>query len=192
MSKIKQEVIQEDTVIAEAKDFISKPIPCLEITPRATVALKIPTAPVRETSEIPLTATSTSIPSSKTAVSGPTEAPEENKNDKQIASPTTPLFEVLSRLAKLELRISKLERNNGNGHRADSIESKTDTEQLHDISKQVEIIVAGLLNTPDYDIGRTFHCRSCGSNGTVAIKVRCTTCKQENWWGWWPQNNKTI
>ena len=185
MTKIKQELLQEDTIIAEAKDFIQKPLPYLEIIPRTGVAKKPQEEPVCETSEKPYSSTSDPIPSSETTVSGSNEMSEENKINKYAASLMTSLSEIVSRLEKFEIRISKLEKNNGNTQQADAAESKSNIEQIRDMGKQLEIIVAGLLNTPDYDIARTFHCRSCGSHGTVAIKVRCTNCKHENWLGWW-------
>jgi hypothetical protein len=32
-----------------------------------------------------------------------------------------------------------------------------------------------------------FECSSCRSKHLVAVKIKCTKCGAENWWGYWPQ-----
>jgi hypothetical protein len=104
----------------------------------------------------------------------------------QINTLGAQLAELSLRLAKLELRITKLENNDGfNGQSPGAL--KSTIQQVRSISSQVEVITEGLRSTPGYNIGKTYNCNSCRSMGTIAIKVRCTTCDHENWWGWWPQ-----
>jgi hypothetical protein len=31
----------------------------------------------------------------------------------------------------------------------------------------------------------TFKCTHCGTDGLVAIHLKCTGCSHETWWGWW-------
>ena len=59
--------------------------------------------------------------------------------------------------------------------------------QLQELSEQVEDISAKLDNTLGYNIGEIFQCNSCDSQSLVAIRVKCTQCERENWWGWWPK-----
>jgi len=36
------------------------------------------------------------------------------------------------------------------------------------------------------DVRKRFECE-CGAKGYVAMKVECTECGREAWWGWWPR-----
>lgn len=88
--------------------------------------------------------------------------------------------------AKLELRITTLENSNGFTNSGSSAGLKSSLQQLRSISSQLENITQGLRSTPGYNIGKTFNCSSCGAMGVVAVRVKCTNCDKENWWGWWP------
>jgi hypothetical protein len=105
----------------------------------------------------------------------------------QINTLGSQLAELSLRLAKLELKITKLENNDGFNGQSPSASLKSTIQQVRSISSQVEVITEGLRSTPGYNIGKSYNCNSCRSMGTIAIKVRCTTCDHENWWGWWPQ-----
>lgn len=105
----------------------------------------------------------------------------------QINSLGVQMAELSLRLAKMELRITNLENSSGLSGQSTPALQKSTIQQLRSISNQVEIITEGLRSTPGYNIGKTYNCNSCKSMGTIAIKVRCTTCDHENWWGWWPQ-----
>ncbi|MDM7999145.1 MAG: hypothetical protein QUS33_03860 [Dehalococcoidia bacterium] len=59
--------------------------------------------------------------------------------------------------------------------------------QSQTVNTQLKTITQGLRNTLGYDIKKNFRCDSCGADGAVAIKIRCTHCEKENWWGWWPK-----
>ncbi len=37
-----------------------------------------------------------------------------------------------------------------------------------------------------FDAQHTFDCPSCGSHGTIAVPVSCTSCGHEAEWGFWP------
>ncbi len=60
--------------------------------------------------------------------------------------------------------------------------------QSQAVNTQLKTITQGLRNTLGYDIKKNFRCDSCGSEGAVALKIRCTQCEKENWWGWWPKD----
>lgn len=59
--------------------------------------------------------------------------------------------------------------------------------QSQSLGSQMETIAQGLSNTLGYDIKKNFVCDSCGAEGAVALKIRCTQCEKQNWWGWWPK-----
>jgi len=96
--------------------------------------------------------------------------------------------EIVNRLSRLELMVSKLENNAGSpGAQANPAALKAAIQQIQNVSSQVEVISEGLRGTAGYNINKIFNCSSCGSVGVVAIKVKCTKCGQESWWGWWPK-----
>ena len=96
--------------------------------------------------------------------------------------------EIVNRLSRLELIVSKLENNaSAPGAQANPAALKAAIQQIQNVSSQVEVISEGLRGTAGYNISKIFSCGSCGSVGVVAIKVKCTKCGQENWWGWWPK-----
>ena len=41
------------------------------------------------------------------------------------------------------------------------------------------------------DLQRRFECDGCKSKGLVAVKIKCTKCDEETWWGIWPEHEKT-
>lgn len=155
--------------------------------PPGLAILKVGVTSPSEVVEIPPANISVPI-SEQLAIS--TVSIEEDKastDTQQVDSLGTQLSALSSRLAQLELKIAQLESGNGHEHQKSTAESKSTSPQVHLISRQVEMIMEGLGDTPDYNIGRTFSCGSCGSMGGVAIRVKCTRCNYENWWGRWPQ-----
>jgi hypothetical protein len=58
---------------------------------------------------------------------------------------------------------------------------------LAKLSRQIEAVSANLKDTPAYGLHKHFVCRSCGSEGHVALIIRCTQCGKEGWQGWWPE-----
>ena len=60
--------------------------------------------------------------------------------------------------------------------------------QSQTVNTQLKTITQGLRNTLGYDVKKNFRCDSCGADGAVALKIRCTHCEKENWWGWWPKD----
>jgi hypothetical protein len=96
--------------------------------------------------------------------------------------------EIMNRLSRLELMVTKIENEVSKpGGQANPAALKAAIQQVQNVSSQVEVISEGLRGTAGYNISKVFSCSSCGSVGVVAIKVKCTKCGQENWWGWWPK-----
>jgi len=56
-----------------------------------------------------------------------------------------------------------------------------------EIKKMKEEIKNTLINTPLRNLRERFVCSSCGEKGYVAVKIKCTKCDEESWWGWWPE-----
>lgn len=59
--------------------------------------------------------------------------------------------------------------------------------QVQALGGAVDSISKNLQATPVYGLRHSFTCRSCRSTGVVTVRVRCTRCGQESWWGWYPQ-----
>jgi hypothetical protein len=98
------------------------------------------------------------------------------------------MAEVVNRIARLEVMITKLDNNSNNpSTQVNPAAFKAAVQQIQNVSSQVEVISEGLRGTAGYNISKIFNCGSCGSVGVVAVKVKCTKCGQENWWGWWPK-----
>ncbi len=98
------------------------------------------------------------------------------------------MAEMVNRIAKLEVMLTKLDNNsNAPSNHVNPAAFKAAVQQIQNVSSQVEVISEGLRGTAGYNISKIFNCGSCGSVGVVAVKVKCTKCGQENWWGWWPK-----
>lgn len=101
--------------------------------------------------------------------------------------------EVSARAEKLESSIARLESlEKGVTELSDRVRSlseqlKTATDRTQEMGGQIETISADLASTPGYGAQRTFQCGACGSSGVVAYQLMCTSCGDENWYGWWPQ-----
>jgi len=107
----------------------------------------------------------------------------------QITYLTDGLHELNARIAKLEAMIANLDNNSGSSSALIKDSSKIAVQQVNNVAKQIEILSEALRTTPDYNLGKTFSCASCSATGTVAIRIRCTNCGKENWWGYWPKKN---
>ena len=59
--------------------------------------------------------------------------------------------------------------------------------QVQALCGTVDSISKNLQATPVYGLRHSFTCRSCRSTGVVTVRIRCTRCGQESWWGWYPQ-----
>ena len=88
-------------------------------------------------------------------------------------------FDLSDRVARLEAAVSQ-----GGGPGGQDMPAIM--AQLQDLSAKVESLMTGMQGTVGYGARQTFVCRSCQNQGNVAAKLNCTSCGEENWWGWWP------
>ena len=58
---------------------------------------------------------------------------------------------------------------------------------LQILNGRFEEIAGKLRETPVYGVKSGFKCAPCGSQGLLAVPVRCTGCGHETLWGWWPK-----
>jgi hypothetical protein len=108
----------------------------------------------------------------------------------QINYLTDGLSDLRARLSKLEALVLSIENQTGSNSGSRDV-AKSALQQIQNVAKQIESVTEGLRTTPDYNLGKIFSCASCSSNGTIAVKVMCTSCGKENWWGYWPKKNST-
>ena len=86
----------------------------------------------------------------------------------------TPLAEVTAvqpEPGSLEAKVNELE------GRVEILE--TAVAELYDIENRLD-------GTPDLGLKNHFECE-CGASGLVALRIRCTKCGRETWWGWFPE-----
>ncbi|MBE0481370.1 MAG: hypothetical protein IBX68_10385 [Dehalococcoidia bacterium] len=57
---------------------------------------------------------------------------------------------------------------------------------LKAIEGRVEELEARLSGTPVLGLRRRFKCQ-CGATGLLAVRIQCTRCGRETWWGWFPE-----
>lgn len=93
--------------------------------------------------------------------------------------------QVAQRLTQLE---AMLESQSGSceGHAQMKEELRTLASQIQAVNSKVDSIIASLQGTVGFGARESFVCRSCQSKGHVAARLNCTSCGEENWWGWWP------
>lgn len=89
-------------------------------------------------------------------------------------STVTPHLEMTPVLQKLESLESKVQQLDGR------------VEALEAVVEEVGEIEARLDGTPALGLKHRFKC-DCGASGYVALRIRCTKCGRETWWGWHPQ-----
>lgn len=112
----------------------------------------------------------------KTAVDGLSEHSEQGQ-----------LTGLTERVATVEANTEKFEQYRKAFETALMANRQLQLAQSQTVNTQLKTITQGLRNTLGYDIKKNFRCDSCGAEGAVALKIRCTQCEKENWWGWWPK-----
>jgi len=105
----------------------------------------------------------------------PTAAPVQPVEVQKCAPVTVPNLENAS---KAQQRLESLEQTIQAMHeRCDALE--TQVEKI----KEFKVRVTG---TPALGLKKHFKC-DCGASGFVALRIKCTTCDKETWWGWFPK-----
>ncbi len=94
---------------------------------------------------------------------------------------------LTERVATMEANTEKFEQYRKAFETALMANRQLQLAQSQTVNTQLKTITQGLRNTLGYDIKKNFRCDSCGAEGAVALKIRCTQCEKENWWGWWPK-----
>ena len=102
-------------------------------------------------------------------------------------SAKTEVSGLTDRLANLETATDKFEEYRKAFETALMANRQLQLAQSQAVNTQLKAVTQGLRNTLAYDIKRNFKCDCCGADGAVALKIRCTHCEKENWWGWWPK-----
>lgn len=102
-------------------------------------------------------------------------------------SEPTDLAGLTERLANVESATDRFEQYKKSLEAALAANRQLQLAQSQAINTQLKTITQGLRNTLAYDIKKNFKCDCCGADGAVALKIRCTLCEKENWWGWWPK-----
>ncbi len=106
---------------------------------------------------------------------------------------TDSLVGISQRLSSLENRLERLERIRPQAavQPAPALQEKVHrlAQQVRMLTSQMETIESGLKNTPDYNLRADFVCESCGAEGAITSRHRCSKCGREGWWGWWPRSN---
>ena len=95
---------------------------------------------------------------------------------------------LTERMASVEANSEKFEQYRKAFETALMANRQLQLAQSQTVNTQLKTITQGLRNTLGYDIKKNFRCDSCGADGAVALKIRCTHCEKENWWGWWPKD----
>jgi predicted nucleic acid-binding Zn-ribbon protein len=105
-------------------------------------------------------------------------------------SAKTEVAGLTDRLANVETATDKSEEYRKAFETALMANRQLQLAQSQAVNTQLKAITQGLRNTLAYDIKRNFKCDCCGADGAVALKIRCTHCEKENWWGWWPKEKE--
>jgi predicted nucleic acid-binding Zn-ribbon protein len=95
---------------------------------------------------------------------------------------------LTERMASVEANSEKFEQYRKAFETALMANRQLQLAQSQTVNTQLKTITQGLRGTLGYDIKKNFRCDSCGADGAVALKIRCTHCEKENWWGWWPKD----
>ncbi len=114
----------------------------------------------------------------------------DNIHDQSDQSVHIELASLSERMANLETDTDKFEQYRKSFETALMANRQLQLAQSQAVNTQLKTITQGLKNTLAYDIKKNFKCDCCGADGAVALKIRCTHCEKENWWGWWPKDKK--
>ena len=125
---------------------------------------------------------------SKPAARTELEAPAPGAEPVGLTASNTMLLDALraslDRLAQLERRLSKTDTAVRHIHQ--NMQMTDGNVQV--VGSRVKGILMNLKATLGYRAKTTYRCASCHSKGEVAVRVKCTQCEGESWWGWWPPN----
>lgn len=96
------------------------------------------------------------------------------KGENHALSAVTPHVETAPVPPELESLESKIQQ----------LESRV--EALEALGAELEDIETSINGTPALGLKHHFQC-DCGASGYVALRIKCTKCGREVWWGWYPE-----
>jgi hypothetical protein len=98
-----------------------------------------------------------------------------------LARQVAKMTNAMQRLEKAENKVAQIY----SLLKLDPEETETLGDRLDKISGRVEELAR---HYSDYQ--NEFQCGHCKSTQMMALHVKCTTCGEEAWMGWWPEGNK--
>ena len=107
----------------------------------------------------------------KTTHSVPKGGAEAKSRSQPSATSPVEMAPIQQKLASLESEIKELESR---------------VEILETIGMDLVDMGARLDGTPALGLKDKFTCH-CGASGFVALRIKCTKCGRETWWGWYPE-----
>jgi hypothetical protein len=114
--------------------------------------------------EAPATETAAAIPASKPTVSPAAQKPTAPQPRQDLALKTSASSASTSEVETLRRTVAEL------------------TNRLN----KLETVMFKSQKSFRCDIRNNFHCGHCQSEGKVAMYLKCTSCGEEQWVGWWP------
>lgn len=181
---------------ADIDAMVSTSVPEEVLSGTAGEPTQQPATPADETKTAPK-AKAAPAGKAKSAPASPSshEVPHMPASPNDIESLRAILVDLAKRIAKIEAAMVKSKQLEKTIAEAKAMANQPPkdfqamADQLEELSEQVQGILEKLQSTAGYDIGKAFRCNSCYSQGMVAIRVKCTECGRENWWGWWPEKS---
>jgi hypothetical protein len=95
---------------------------------------------------------------------------ELNSHPQPAATPLD-MAPVLPKLGALDSKVQQLESR---------------VEALEAMKAELEDVETRINGTPALGLRQRFEC-DCGASGYVAVRIKCTKCGRETWWGWHPE-----
>jgi hypothetical protein len=96
------------------------------------------------------------------------------REESHFQSTATPHLEMTPVLQKLESLESKIQQ----------LESRVEASEA--LGAELADIETRINGTPALGLKHHFKC-DCGASGYVALRIKCTKCGRETWWGWHPE-----
>ena len=109
------------------------------------------------------------------------------KRGRPLGDPPTGQKSPLDQVARLVERVERLEAGLEKRETVSPEDLAGLLAQVKDLSARLESIMSTVHGTVGFGARQSFTCRNCQSRGYVAARLNCTSCGEENWWGWWPQ-----
>lgn len=128
---------------------------------------------------------STSLGESKPAAQTEVEAPAAGVEPVGLIPTNTILLDALRTALNRTAQLERGLRETNTAVRRIQQNMQTTNGNVHVVGGRVKGILTNLKATLGYRAKTTYVCASCHSKGKVAVRVKCTHCGEDNWWGWW-------